>query len=93
MQLLVSSPSEFPQELHQIRIVSPLFLDSAMPSSWIAGGQRLCFYSQVCFRVDIGCVKRNMAQPRPDCVEINAGAKQVGCGRVPNRVWADALGF
>jgi len=34
-----------------------------------------------------------MAQPRPDRVEINTGAKQVGCGRVANGMWADALGF
>jgi len=24
-----------------------------------------------------------MAEPRPDRVEVNTGAKQVGCGRVP----------
>jgi len=33
-----------------------------------------------------------MPQPCPDRVEINAGAKQVGCGRMPNRVRANTLG-
>lgn len=32
-------------------------------------------------------------QPGSDRVEINAGAKQVGRGRVANRMWADSLGL
>ena len=36
---------EPPQELHETWIVSPFFLDPAMASSRIAGGERLSFNS------------------------------------------------
>ena len=41
----------------------------------------------------MGCVKRNMAQPCSDCVEINTSAKQVGCGCMANRMRAYTFGF
>ena len=34
-----------------------------------------------------------MAEPRPDRVEIDAGAEQMSCGRVPNGVGANAFSF
>ena len=56
------------------------FFFSAIAASRIAGSECLSFHCQVRFRINIGCVKRNVAQPCPDCIEINASTKQVGGG-------------
>jgi hypothetical protein len=74
--------SEPVKELHYPGVISPPFLCFAITASWIAGGESLNFHGQVCLRIDIGRVKRNVAQPCPDCVEINTSTKQVGCGRM-----------
>jgi hypothetical protein len=42
---------ELAQELHQVRIVSPL-LFSATPATGIARSQSLRFHCQVCFRIE-----------------------------------------
>ena len=44
---------------------------------------------QVHFGVDVGCVDGNMAQPCADGVDVDSRAKQVRCGRMSDRVWAD----
>ena len=85
--------SERSQELHYAGVISPPFLDFAIAASWIAGGESLSFHGQICFRINIGCIKRNVAQPRPDCVEINSSAKQVSCGCMTNRMRAYTFGF
>jgi len=72
------SISELAKEFHYARVISPLFLDSAITASWIAGGECPGFSGKVRLRIDIGCVERNMAQPCPDGVEINSSTKQVG---------------
>jgi len=43
----------------------------------------LCFPLQVHFGINIGCVDRNVAQPRADGVDIDSGAKEVGGRRMP----------
>jgi hypothetical protein len=85
--------SESAKEFHYAGIVSPPFLDSAAASSWLTGGESLSFHGQVCFRIDVGGVKRNVAQPCPDCVEVNASAEQVGCGCMTDRMRAYPFGF
>jgi hypothetical protein len=87
------SRSEPAKEFHYGGVISPPFFDSAIAASWIARGEGLSFHGQVCLRIDIGSVKRNVAQPCPDCVEINASAKQVSCGCMANRMWAYTFGF
>lgn len=74
--------SESPKEFHNRGVISPPFFDPAIAASWITRSESLSFHGQVCFRIDVGGVKRDVAQPRPDCVEINASTKQVGCCRM-----------
>jgi hypothetical protein len=69
--------SESAKEFHYGGVISPPLFGSTIAASWITGGEGLSFSGEVRFRIDIGCVERNMAKPCPDCVEIHSGAKQV----------------
>lgn len=89
--IIADQLSKLAQEVHQARIVAPPSPDSEV-SPWIAGGQRLCFRSQIRFCIDVGGVKRHVAQPRPDRVEINARTKQVSSRCVANRMRTNSLG-
>ena len=51
--------------------------------------QSLGFHLQIDFRVDVGRVERNMAEPRANGVDVHAGAEQVRGRRMTNRVRAD----
>ena len=44
---------------------------------------------QVDLCIDVGCVDGDMTEPRPDRVDVDSGAKQVRCRRVPDRVWTN----
>ena len=89
-----TGPSSEPsKELHYAGVIPPSFLDSAIAASWVAGGESLSFHGQVCLRINIGSVKRNVAQPCSDCVEVNASAKQVRGGCMADRMRANPFGF
>lgn len=51
--------------------------------------EHFCFPLQVDLCVDVGCVDGNMAEPRANGVDIDAGPRKVGGRRVPDRVRAD----
>lgn len=70
---------ELAKEFDYAGVISPPFFGSAIAASRIASSESLSFHGHVCFRIDICRVKRNVAQPCPDCVEVNASARQVGC--------------
>ena len=56
-----------------------------------ASGERLSFHFQICFGVNIRGVERHVTQPGADSVDVDTRAKEVGCRRVSNGMWADAL--
>ncbi len=87
------SRSEPAKEFHYGGVISPPFLDSEIAVSWVASSESLRFRGEVRFGVDIGCVERNVAQPCPDCVEIDTSTKQVRCGRMPNCMRTYTFGF
>lgn len=51
--------------------------------------EHFCFPLQVDFRVDIGRVDGDMAEPCADGVDIDPGPKKVSGCCMPDSVWAD----
>jgi len=56
-----------------------------------AGRECLGLGGEVDLGIDVRGFDRDVAKPRADGVDIDAGPEQVGRGRVPNRVGAHAL--
>lgn len=51
--------------------------------------EHLRFCLKINFSVNVGCVDGHMPKPCADGVDIDAGAKQVRCRRMPDGVGAD----
>src|SRR5439155_20924293 len=56
---------------------------------WLPHGRHVtvcqCFrlHLEIDFGVDVGCIQRDMPQPRPDRVDIDPSAQQMYCSGVP----------
>ena len=46
-------------------------------------GEGLGFRLQVDLGIDVRSIQRDMAEPAPDGIDINARTEEVGCGAVP----------
>ena len=56
-----------------------------------AGCQSFGLHFQIDLSIDIRRVQRDMTQPGTNRVDVDSGAEEVCCGRVPNRVGTHAL--
>jgi hypothetical protein len=57
------------------------------------GGKRFGLHLQVNFGIDVGGVEGDVSELCADSVDVDAGAQEVGCGGVPNRVRTHTLVF
>jgi len=57
----------------------------------LAFRQGFGFCLEVDFGIDIRGLQRDMAEPAPDCVDVDASAQKVGRGGVADGVRADTL--
>lgn len=77
------------EEGHQIGIITPGLLRSFTLHRTETEGLR--FHLKVGFSIDVGGVDGDVAEPRPDGVDINAGAKKMRGGGVSDGVRSDLL--
>jgi hypothetical protein len=83
--------SECAQESHQRRIIAPMGSPLRRRFKRSTLCQHLSFALEVNLCIDVGCVDRDMPQPRAYGVDIDAGAQEMSSGCVADRVWTDTF--
>jgi hypothetical protein len=87
----ISKSLQRSQEGHQATILAPVAVLLAGFAD-VAFRECASFHLQVDLGIDIGCVDRNMSQPRPNGVDIDTGAQQMNGSCVSDSMWANLFG-
>ena len=73
------------EERHQCRVPVPSGAGRRRLARHVVrtGLESPSLHGQIDFSVAVRRLERDMAQPRPDCIDVDPGAQQVHCGCVP----------